>query len=77
MRDSMSKSMWLRQLHRWLSIAFTLTVIANFVARAGGGEPPMWLTYAPLAPLAFLMLSGLYLFMLPYTLKWRATRRAT
>ncbi len=23
---------WIRQTHRWLSIAFTVTVIANFVA---------------------------------------------
>ncbi|CCV12045.1 conserved hypothetical protein [Mesorhizobium sp. STM 4661] len=23
---------WIRRIHRWLSIAFTLTVIANFVA---------------------------------------------
>jgi hypothetical protein len=25
---------WVRQIHRWLSIAFTLTVIANFIAMA-------------------------------------------
>jgi hypothetical protein len=29
-------SSWLRQFHRWVSIAFTATVIANFVARAKG-----------------------------------------
>ena len=27
---------WIRQTHRWLSIAFTLTVIANFVAMSQG-----------------------------------------
>ena len=27
-------SYWIRQFHRWVSIAFTLTVIANFVALA-------------------------------------------
>ena len=27
----MNWSKWIRQAHRWLSIAFTLTVIANFV----------------------------------------------
>jgi len=33
---------WIRQTHRWLSIAFTVTVIANFIALAqgGGGMPP-------------------------------------
>ena len=56
---------WLRQTHRWLSMAFTLTVIANFVAMARG-TPPAWVTYSPLLPLTLLLLSGLYLFALPY-----------
>lgn len=68
---------WIRQTHRWLSIAFTATVIANFVQLArGGGNPPNWVTYSPLFPLAFLLLSGLYLFTLPYIAKWRGARRA-
>jgi cellulose synthase/poly-beta-1,6-N-acetylglucosamine synthase-like glycosyltransferase len=62
-----------RQSHRWLSIAFTVTVIANFIAlaRGGGGMPPPWLTYSPLLPLALLLLTGLYMFVLPYAAKWR------
>ena len=58
----------IRQTHRWLSIIFTLTVIANFVALGigGGQQPPPWITYSPLLPLALLMFSGLYLFVLPY-----------
>lgn len=55
----------IRQLHRWLSIIFTLTVIANFAAMAMG-EPPAWIVYAPLPPLFLLLLSGLYMFALPY-----------
>jgi hypothetical protein len=63
---------WIRQIHRWVSIAFTLTVIANFVVLArGGGASPNWVTYSPLVPLAILLLTGLYLFALPYTVKWR------
>jgi len=62
---------WLRQTHRWLSMAFTLTVIANFVAMARG-TPPAWVTYSPLLPLALLLLSGLYLFALPYVMTWRS-----
>jgi hypothetical protein len=59
-----------------VSIAFTVTVIANFVALArGGGMPPPWVTYSPLLPLALLMLTGLYLFVLPYAVKWRGARR--
>lgn len=67
-------SKWIRQTHRWVSIAFTVTVIANFVAlaRTGGELPPPWITYSPLLPLALLMFSGLYLFALPYATKWRS-----
>ena len=61
----MRLSTWVRRSHRWLSIAFTATVIANFVVMAVR-EPPPWLVYAPLSPLFLLMLSGLYLFVLPY-----------
>lgn len=62
---------WMRQGHRWISLAFTATVIANFAAM-GFGEPPAWLVYAPLLPLFLLMLSGLYLFALPYTARRRS-----
>jgi hypothetical protein len=69
-------SMWVRQIHRWLSIAFTVTVIANFIVLAQrGGMPPAWVTYSPLLPLALLLLSGLYLFVLPYATKWRSGRQ--
>jgi len=68
-------SYWIRQGHRWLSIVFTLTVVANFVAMTQG-PPPAVITYAPLLPLFLLMFSGLYLFALPYTAKWRNARRA-
>lgn len=63
----MSGSGWFRQFHRWVSMAFTLTVVANFAVMAlRPGPPPAWVTYAPLAPLALLLLTGLYLFALPY-----------
>jgi hypothetical protein len=64
-----------RQTHRWVSMAFTLTVLANFVAMSQG-TPPAWVTYSPLLPLALLLFSGLYLFVLPYAVKWRSGRRA-
>ena len=72
-------SKWIRQVHRWLSIAFTVTVIANFVVlatREGTGQPPSWITYSPLVPLAFLLLTGLYLFVLPYAARARSTASA-
>lgn len=68
---------WIRQTHRWVSMAFTLTVVANFVARGvGAGEPPDWVTYSPLLPLAVLLFSGLYLFARPYTRRRRGDRPA-
>jgi hypothetical protein len=68
---------WIRQIHRWVSIAFTLTVITNFAALAQGrGMPPSWITYSPLLPLALLLLTGLYLFALPYAARWRTGRSA-
>jgi hypothetical protein len=70
-------SYWIRQIHRWLSIAFTVTVIANFVAlgMGQGKQPPAWVTYSPLLPLALLLFTGLYLFVLPYAMKRRTRAR--
>jgi cellulose synthase/poly-beta-1,6-N-acetylglucosamine synthase-like glycosyltransferase len=65
----------IRQIHRWLSIAFTVTVIANFVAMALG-EPPAWIVYAPLPFLFLLLFSGLYMFVLPYAVRWRSQHSA-
>jgi hypothetical protein len=64
----------IRQLHRWLSVIFTATVIANFVAMALG-EPPVWIVYSPLLPLFLMMVSGLYMFVLPYAAGRRSGRR--
>lgn len=73
---SPSERRWIRQAHRWVSIAFTATVVANFVVMAlRPGQPPAWVTYAPLLPLALLLFSGLYLFALPYAARWRGERR--
>ena len=72
----MNGGAWCRRTHRWVSMAFTATVLANFAVRAQGqGEPPPWLTYAPLLPLGLLLLTGLYLFALPY-LSRRGARRS-
>lgn len=69
----MNLSLGFRQSHRWLSIVFTLTVIANFAFRAvASGEPPAWLTYSPLPPLFLQLFTGLYLFVLPYTARRRS-----
>ena len=64
----------IRQTHRGLSIVFTATVVANFIAMAAG-EPPMWLVYSPLLPLFLLLFSGMYMFVLPFAGKARGARR--
>ncbi|MER7893442.1 hypothetical protein ABTX15_26850 [Micromonospora sp. NPDC094482] len=70
----MSSNKWVRQIHRWLAIAFTVTVIVTFVALAQD-EPIVWMSYVPLLPLALLLFTGLYLFALPYAAKRRGAGR--
>jgi hypothetical protein len=67
---------FIRQAHRWVSIVFTLTVMANFIAMGIMGTPPMWVTYSPLPFLFLLLLTGRYMFVLPYAAKWRSGQRA-
>ncbi|GLH71510.1 hypothetical protein GETHLI_00120 [Geothrix limicola] len=61
----MTGNTFVRQTHRWVSVVFTLAVAANFIAMTRG-KPPAWVTYSPLPPLAMLLFTGLYLFVLPY-----------
>ena len=67
-------NIWIRQIHRWLSIAFTVAVIVNVVA-LGQKEPAVWVGLLALLPLVLLLLTGLYLFVLPYAARWRGERR--
>jgi hypothetical protein len=70
----MSGNMWIRQIHRWLSIAFTLGVITYIVAMMQGGQPAAWLGLLALVPLILLLVTGLYLFALPYLGRRRKAR---
>jgi hypothetical protein len=65
---------WIRQIHRWLSIAFTVGVIVNIVAVA---QKKYTVGVGLLAglPLTLLLVTGLYLFALPYATNWRTERR--
>lgn len=64
----------IRQTHRWLSIAFTVAVIVN-IAAMGKEEPAVWVGLLALLPLALLLFTGLYLFVLPYTARLRSGQR--
>ena len=65
---------WFRQIHRWVSIAFTVAVIVNMVAMARK-ETAVWVGLLALLPLVLLLVTGLYLFALPYAAKWRSGRK--
>lgn len=62
---------WIRTTHRWLSLAFTLAVIANIAALVMGRQET-WIGLMALAPLIPLLFTGLYMFFLPYLQKPRA-----
>lgn len=72
----MSWSKALRQVHRWMSIAFTAVVAAIFVMLGTGNEPSQTVYLLPLAPLAILWLTGVYMYVLPYAARWRGRRAA-
>jgi hypothetical protein len=54
-------------------MAFTVTVIVNIVAVAQKKYTDR-LGLLAVLPLVFLLLTGLYLFVLPYATKWRSGR---
>lgn len=64
-------SRFIRVFHRWTSIVFALVVAAIFVMLGLGQEPAQWIYYLPLLPLFLLMITGLYMFFLPYVAKSR------
>ncbi len=67
---------WCRQIHRWLSIAFTLAVIINIIAMVQE-RSPVGVGLLALLPLALLLPTGLYLFALPHATRWRSARRSS
>ena len=67
----MNWSASIRQLHRWLSITFTLAVIANLAVQ-GQEKVALWVGMLTLIPLGLLLLTGLYMFALPYVSKRRS-----
>jgi len=69
----MNTSQWIRQFHRWISIAFTAGVIGYIVVMSQG-TPPAWVGLFALVLLILLLLTGLYLFALPHVRKWRGGR---
>ena len=71
----MSANRWIRQIHRWVAAVFTVSIVITTIALLQD-EPLIWVSYVPLFPLALLLLTGLYLFVLPYVTRARVGRRA-
>ncbi|MBB4124348.1 hypothetical protein [Martelella radicis] len=61
---------FIRSAHRWIALAFTLAVIANIVGMIMGLKIA-WIGFLALVPLIPLLISGLYLFALPYIARMR------
>jgi ATP/ADP translocase len=66
----------IRQFHRWTSIVFVVAVIFNTVMLMLGRQAT-WVGLTALFPLILLMITGLYMFALPYLAKDRKPSRAT
>jgi predicted ferric reductase len=74
----MNWNKWMRQAHRWLSMAFTVLVLVNIVLNVvplGQEALTLWVGLFTLLPLILLLLSGLYLFVLPYAARRRSAQR--
>lgn len=67
----MNWTIWIRQFHRWVSMLFTLVVIAIFAMLGLGRQPAEWVYFLPLGPLSLLMVTGVYMFSLPYVARRR------
>ena len=70
----MKLSSSIRQIHRWLSMAFTAGVITYIIVMSQGSQPAAWVGLLALVPLILLLLTGLYLFVLPHAIRWRGGR---
>ena len=67
-----------RQIHRWLSIAFTFGFALNFtvIVLLGHKTPPPWLYLFAVLPLFLLLPTGLWMFVRPYLGRRSATSGA-
>lgn len=69
----MNWSKWIRLTHRWLSMAFTAVIVVNGIAVAQHRYTNR-LGLSAVFVLALEFFTGLYLFVLPWAVKWRNRR---
>ncbi len=70
---------WLRKSHRWLAIPMLILVPVSLVLKLTGNGAivatiPQWEMAQSLIML-FLVISGAYLFFIPYWTKWKRNKR--
>lgn len=70
----MNWSKAIRVTHRWASVVFIATVLLAVYAAVSGQTEESVLYYLPLPPLFVQMITGIYLFVLPYVAKGRVGR---
>lgn len=70
---------WSRIFHRWIAIPtiiiIPLAVIAKFTGDSAGHLPPQLEQFQSILML-LLVISGTYLYFIPYIAKWQRGRRA-
>ncbi len=70
---------WLRKIHRWLAIPMIIIVPAAIIIKLMGSDPsivfPPQLAKLQEILLLTLVLSGIYLYFIPYIAKWQRNRR--
>lgn len=62
----MTWNLRIRQIHRWLSLAFTVAVLINIAAMSGLVSVGNWVGFLALVPLIPLLATGLYMFVQTY-----------
>ena len=70
---------WLRKIHRWLSIPMIIIVPIAIIIKLSGSDPsiifPSQLESFQEILLLTLVLSGIYLYFIPYIAKWQRNQR--
>ena len=71
---------WIRKIHRWLGLPFLLALAVVIVSSLRQGEAfqlPGWLSAAAIGSLLGLLLTGLYMFVQHYWVRWQRARRSS
>ena len=70
---------WLRKIHRWLAIPMIIIVPIAIIIKLMGSDPsiafPPQLEKLQEILLLTLVITGIYLYFIPYIAKWQRNRR--